>query len=229
MLALIEGSCRVLLYRLPAHLDNPPPMKILFDLFPVILFFGVFKLAGSNPDAAQAFATSIGYQADPLHLPVLAATATAIIATMLQIVWVKWRHDKVDTMLWVSFGIILVFGGATLLLHDEAFIKVKPTALYWLFALVLLFSNILFKKNLIRSLMQEKMNLPDTIWNKLNLAWSGFFIALGILNLYVAWNFSTDTWVNFKLFGATGIMLVFIIIQAAMVAKHVEADKKEHN
>lgn len=202
-------------------------MKILFDLFPVILFFGVFKLAGGNPDATQALATAIGYQADPLHLPVLAATATAIIATMAQIVWVKFRHGKVDTMLWVSFAIILFFGGATLLLHDEAFIKVKPTALYWLFALVLLFSNILFKKNLIRSLMAEKMSLPDRIWNRLNLAWSGFFIVLGVLNLYVAWNFSTDTWVSFKLFGATGIMLIFILVQAAMVSKYIDTDNKE--
>ena len=204
-------------------------MKILFDLFPVILFFGVFKLAGGNPDAAQAFATAIGYQADPLHLPVLLATAAAIIATLAQIIWVKLRHDKVDTMLWVSFAIILVFGGATLLLHDEAFIKVKPTVLYWLFALVLLFSNMLFNKNLIRSLMQEKMSLPTPIWNKLNLSWSGFFFALGVLNLYVAWNFPTDTWVNFKLFGATGIMLLFIVIQVAMVSKHVETDNKENN
>lgn len=204
-------------------------MKILFDLFPVILFFGVFKLAGGNPEAAQAFAAYIGYQADPLHLPVLFATATAIIATMAQIIWVKLRHGKVDTMLWVSFAIILVFGGATLMLHDEGFIKVKPTALYWLFAGVLLFSNILFKKNLIRSLMQEKMSLPERIWGRLNLAWSGFFIALGVLNLYVAWNFSTDTWVNFKLFGATGIMLIFIILQAVLVAKHIETDKKEDN
>ena len=204
-------------------------MKILFDLFPVILFFGVFKYAGGNPEATQALATYIGYQADPMHLPVLFATATAIIATMAQIIWVKLKHGKVDTMLWVSFAIILVFGGATLLLHDEAFIKIKPTALYWLFALVLLFSNILFKKNLIRSLMEEKMKLPERIWWQLNLAWSGFFIFLGILNLYVAWNFSTDTWVNFKLFGASGIMIIFIILQAAMVAKHVEAEPKEIN
>ena len=116
-------------------------MKILFDLFPVILFFAVFKLTGSNPEATQAFAVALGYQADPQHLPVLFATATAIFATMTQIIWVKWRHGKVDTMLWVSFVIILVFGGATLLLHDETFIKTKPTALYWLFALALLFSK----------------------------------------------------------------------------------------
>jgi intracellular septation protein len=187
----------------------------------------VFKLAGGNPDATQAFAAAIGYQADPAHLPVLFATATAIIATLGQIIWVKLKHGKVDTMLWVSFAIIVVFGGATLLLHDEAFIKFKPSALYWLFAAILLFSKILFKKNLIRSMMEDKMRLPERIWNQLNLAWSGFFLMLGVLNLYVAWNFSTDTWVNFKLFGASGIMLIFIIAQAMLVAKHVEADAKD--
>ncbi len=204
-------------------------MKILFDLFPVILFFVVFKLAGSSPESTQAFATYLGYQADPQHLPVLFATVTAIIATLVQIIWVKWRHDKVDTMLWLSFVIIVVFGGATVLLHDEAFIKIKPTALYWLFALVLLFSKMLFKKNLIRSLMEEKMRLPERIWGQLNFAWSVFFILLGVLNLYVAWNYNTDTWVNFKLFGSTGIMLIFIILMAVMVSKHIKADHKENN
>ncbi len=204
-------------------------MKILFDLFPVILFFAVFKLAGSNPDTAQAVAAYIAYPADPQHLPVLLATATAILATLLQILWVRLKHGKVDTMLWISFAIIVVFGGATLLLHDEAFIKFKPTALYWLFAFILLFSNILFKKNLIRSLMEEKMRVPDHIWSGLNLSWIGFFIGLGILNLYVAWNFATDTWVNFKLFGATGIMFVFIILQTVIISKHIEPDKKEDN
>lgn len=199
-------------------------MKILFDLFPVILFFVVFKLSGNNPDATRALANQIGYQADPLHLPVLFATAVAMLATLLQIIWVKLRHGKVDTMLWVSFAIIVVFGGATLLLHDEGFIKFKPTALYWLFGAILLFSKLLFNKNLIRNMMEAKIKLPERIWNLLNLAWSGFFIALGILNLYVAWNFPTDTWVNFKLFGATGIMFVFIIIQAAFVSRHAEAD-----
>lgn len=204
-------------------------MKILFDLFPVILFFAVFKLAGSNPEASQTFATYLAYQADPQQFPVLFATATAIIATLAQIIWVKLRHGKVDAMLWISFTIILVFGGATLLLHDEAFIKLKPTALYWLFGLVLIFSNIVFKKNLIRILLQEKIRLPDRIWSRLNISWSGFFIALGILNLFVAWNFDIDTWVNFKLFGTSGIMFVFIILQTIMISKYIEPDKKENN
>ncbi len=179
-------------------------MKLLFDLFPVILFFAVFKIAG-----------------------VFAATATAIAATFAQVAWVKHRHGKVDTMLWVSLGIITVFGGATLLLHDETFIKWKPTVLYWFFSASLLLAPVLFKKNLMRALLQEKMKLPDPVWDNLNLSWAAFFAVLGIINLYVAYNFSTDTWVNFKLFGATALMVVFIFAQAAMLAKYVEEDKKE--
>ncbi len=180
-------------------------MKLLFDLFPVILFFIAFKFAG-----------------------VFAATAAAIGATFAQVAWVKYRHGKVDTMLWVSLGIITVFGGATLLLHDETFIKWKPTILYWFFAAALLFSNILFRKNLLRAMLSEKLSLPDRVWGNLNLAWSAFFGALGLLNLYVAFSYSTDAWVNFKLFGTTALMLLFILAQSALLAKHVEEDKKEH-
>ena len=203
-------------------------MKILFDLFPVILFFVTFKFAGKNPEAAQALATAIGYQAEPLQLPVLLSTAVAITATIAQVVWVKWRHGKVDTMLLVSFGIITLFGGATLLLHDETFIKWKPTVLYWVFATTLVLSNWLFKKNLMRALLQEKLTLPNRVWNQVNLSWSLFFATLGIINLYVAFNFSTDAWVNFKLFGATGMMLVFVLLQAMALAKYVEEDKENN-
>ena len=144
-------------------------MKLLFDLFPVILFFVAFKMFN-----------------------VYVATGTAIVATIAQIGWVKWRHGKVDTMLWVSFAIIAVFGGATLLLHDETFIKFKPTILYWVFAIILLGSNLLLKKNLMRTLLKEKMTLPTKVWNHVNLSWSLFFVLLGVVNLYVAFNFSTD-------------------------------------
>ena len=202
--------------------------KTLFDLFPVILFFVVFKLAGKNPDLAQAWASSIGYLVDPKQLPVLIATAAAIVATMAQVAWVKWHHGKVDTMLWVSFSIIAVFGGATLLLHDENFIKWKPTVLYWIFAATLLFSNLLFKKNLMRQLLQEKLTLPKKVWDRVNLSWSLFFAVLGVVNLYVAFNFSTDTWVNFKLFGATGMMLAFVVLQAMALAKYADEDKEKN-
>jgi intracellular septation protein len=180
-------------------------MKLLFDLFPVILFFIAFKVFN-----------------------VYVATGTAIVATIAQIGWVKWRHGKVDTMLWVSFAIIAVFGGATLLLHDETFIKFKPTILYWVFAIILLGSNLLLKKNLMRTLLKEKMTLPTKVWNHVNLSWSLFFVLLGVVNLYVAFNFSTDAWVNFKLFGATGMMLVFVLLQAMALSKYVQEEKESN-
>jgi intracellular septation protein len=202
--------------------------KLLFDLFPVILFFSVFKLASKYPEAAQASASSVGYLADEKQLPVLLATAVAIAATTVQIAWTKYRNGKVDVMLWVSFAIIAVFGGATLLLHDETFIKWKPTVLYWMFSAILLVSNVAFNKNLMKLLLQEKIALPLHAWNRLNLSWSLFFAVLGFINLYVAFNYSTDSWVNFKLFGFTGLMLVFILAQGAWLAKYVD-EKKENN
>ena len=180
-------------------------MKLLFDLFPVILFFIAFKAFN-----------------------IYVATAVAIAATVVQIAWTKWRHGKVDVMLWVSFAIIAVFGGATLLLQDETFIKWKPTVLYWLFSAILLFSNLLFNKNLMRTLLHEKIAMPLHVWHRLNLLWSLFFAALGFINLYVAFNYSTDAWVNFKLFGFTGLMVVFILGQSMWLAKYVD-EKKESN
>ena len=180
-------------------------MKLLFDLFPVILFFIAFKMFN-----------------------IYVATAVANAATVVQIAWTKWRHGKVDVMLWVSFVIIGVFGGATLLLQDETFIKWKPTVLYWLFSTILLISNWLFNKNLMRSLLHEKIALPLHAWNRLNLTWSLFFAVLGFINLYVAFNYTTDAWVNFKLFGFTGLMVVFILAQSVWLAKYVD-EKKESN
>jgi intracellular septation protein len=174
-------------------------MKFLFDLFPVILFFAAYKFAG-----------------------IYVATGVAIAATFAQIGWVWFRHRKVDTMLWVSLGLITFFGGATLLLHDPTFIKWKPTVLYWLFATVLLVSATLLKKNLIRKMLEEQMSLPEPLWARLNLAWVGFFAAMGVANLYVAFTYSEATWVNFKLFGGMGLMLAFIVGQGLLLAKYVE-------
>lgn len=174
-------------------------MKFLFDLFPVILFFAAFKL-----------------------FDIYVATAVAIAATFLQIGWLKWKRRKVDTMMWVTLAIIVVFGGATLALHDETFIKWKPTVLYWLFGAVLAAAELLFRKNLIRAMLGEQVRLPDAAWSRLNWSWAGFFVFMGAANLYVAFNFSTDTWVNFKLFGGMGLMLLFVLLQAAFLARHIE-------
>ena len=178
-------------------------MKMLFDVFPVILFFVAFKM-----------------------FDIYVATAVAIGATFGQIGWTWLRHRKVDKMLWVSLGVITVFGGATLLLKDDTFIKWKPTVLYWLFAGVLAISALAFRKNLVRAMMEQQVTLPDEVWTKLLWSWIGFFAVMGVLNLYVAFNYTLETWVNFKLIGGIGLMLVFVLLQALMLAKHVQ-DKNE--
>ena len=176
-------------------------MKFLFDLFPVILFFVAFKVAG-----------------------IYVATGVAIAATFLQVAWLGLRGRSIDPMLWASLGIIVVFGGATLALQDETFIKWKPTVLYWLFGGTLLGGE-LFGKNIIRALLKQQLELPDLVWKKLSWSWVGFFVFMGAANLYVAFSYSTDAWVNFKLFGSMGLMLVFVLAQGMMLAKYVEERK----
>jgi intracellular septation protein len=124
-------------------------------------------------------------------------------------------------MLWVSLVLVTVFGGMTLVLHDATFIKWKPTLLDWLFTLLLLGSAKFFNRNLIRTMMEKQVQLPDRLWENLNYAWAAFFACMGVLNLYVAFNFSIDTWVNFKLFGGMGLMLLFILAQGVFLAKHM--------
>ncbi len=178
-------------------------MKLLFDLFPVILFFIAFKFSD-----------------------IYVATAVAIAATFLQIGWLKLRRRKVETMMWASLAIIVVFGGATLVLQDETFIKWKPTVLYWLFGAVIAGAKLLFRKNLIRTLLGEQVRLPDVAWTRLAWSWAAFFAFMGAANLYVAYNFSTDAWVNFKLFGGMGLMLAFVVAQAVFLAPLID-EKKE--
>ena len=203
-------------------------MKLLFDLFPVILFFAVFKFAGAQPEAAQAFAGQylsfivVDGEISAQQAPILLATAVAILATLAQVLWLLIRRRHVDTMLWVSLVIIMVFGGATIYFHDELFIKWKPTVLYWCFALTLLGAQLILRKNLIRSLMGQQMTLPDPVWNKLNLAWGAFFAAMGALNLYVAFNFPLELWVNFKMFGFLGLMIVFVVLQSIYLSRHLK-------
>lgn len=197
-------------------------MKLLFDLFPVILFFIAYQFGASHPDEAAAILSGIGLTLGSAVKPgVFLATVVAILATLGQIGWSALRHRKVDTMLWVSFALITVFGGATLLLQDENFIKWKPTVLYWLFALALGLGPVLFERNFIRMMMEKQIALPDAIWTRLNLGWAGFFTVMGAANLVVAFNYSTDTWVNFKMFGTLGLMIVFILLQGVYLSKHL--------
>ena len=201
-------------------------MKFLFDLFPVILFFASFKLSEGSPQAAADLigpilgALGLDAAISAKQAPILVATLVVILATALQIGWVWLRHGKVDKMLWVSLVLVVFFGGLTLVFHDETFIKWKPTVLYWVFASVLLFSAGILKKNLIRGMLEVQVQLPDPLWQKLNLAWVAFFAVMGVLNLLIAFAFDlpTNVWVNFKLFGGMGLMLVFIIGQGVFLA-----------
>lgn len=202
-------------------------MKLLFDLFPVILFFVVFKFAGANPESAQEFGNQYlaalvsGGEFTLQQAPILLATAVAILATAAQVLWLLARRKPVDNMLWVSLVIIVLFGGATIYFHDEHFIKLKPTVLYWSFALALLVAPVLFGKNLIRSMMGKQLSLPDAVWARLNLAWGLFFAAMGAANLYIAFTMPLEFWVNFKLFGFLGLMIGFVIAQSIYLSRYM--------
>jgi intracellular septation protein len=172
-------------------------LKFLFDFFPVILFFVAYKFSD-----------------------IFVATGVAIAASILQIGWMLMRRKRVTGMQWTGLGVIVIFGGATLLLHDETFIKWKPTVLYWLAGLVFL-GSLAFGQNLVKAIMSEGIELPEPVWFKLAVAWGVFFLFKGTLNLWVAYTFSTDVWVNFKLFGGMGLMLAFIIAQALWISRHL--------
>ena len=207
-------------------------MKFFFDFLPIILFFGVFKIADSNAEAAARYATEhfgfaiSGGTVGATEAPVLLATLVVIAATLVQITLLLVRGKKVDTMLWVTFGLIAVLGGATIWFHNPTFIKWKPSALYWAMAVVFWVSQTVFDRNLLQSLVGEQLQLPRPVWKRLNLAWVVFFAVMGCVNLYVAYNYSTSTWVSFKAFGLTALMLVFMLVQGVYIARHMLPEDK---
>jgi intracellular septation protein len=152
---------------------------------------------------------------------VLLATVVVILATLAQVAWTVARGRKVDLMLWVSLALVVVLGGATIWFHSETFIKWKPSVLYWVMGMSLWLSQLLFRKNLLRLLLGEQLQLPDAVWQRLNGAWVGFFGVMGLLNLWVAYSFSTDAWVNFKLFGGIGLMLLFTLAQGLYLSRYL--------
>ncbi len=178
-------------------------MKFLFDFFPLIVFFAAFKFAG-----------------------IFVATAVAIAATVAQIGWSLARQRKVAAMQWTSLAIIVVFGGATLVLHDETFIKWKPTVLYWTGGTAFL-ASLAFGRNLVKSIMGAELALPELVWSRLCVAWGAFFILAGALNLYVAYHYSTSFWVNFKVFGSLVLIAAFVIAQSLWVSRYLPDENRE--
>jgi intracellular septation protein len=181
-------------------------MKFFYDFLPIVLFFVAYKFYG-----------------------IYTATVVAIVASVLQVAiyWLKFR--RFEKMHLITMVLIVVFGGATLLLKDEMFIKWKPTVLNWIFALVFIGTRYFSKKTIMERMMGAMLTLPLKIWHNLNLAWVIFFIALGFVNLYVVYNFDTDTWVNFKLFGMLGLNFAFLVGQMLYLSRYMESEKTPDN
>jgi intracellular septation protein len=182
-------------------------MKLLFDFFPILLFFAAYKL-----------------------YDIYVATATAIVATIVQVSLFWLKHRRVEKMHLVTLALIAILGGATLYLKDPAFIKWKPTIAYWLFACAFLGSQYIGERSLAERMMGHAITAPKPVWSRLTLAWALFFISMGFINLYVAFNFSEETWVNFKLFGLMGLTITFVVVQGFFLARYMDAengDEKE--
>ncbi len=180
--------------------------KFLFDLFPLLLFFVAYRFAD-----------------------IYVATGVAMVAAVGQIAYIRLTGQKIESMHWINLVVIVVFGGATLWLQNEAFIKWKPTVLYWLFGGILLASQLIWGKNLLQKLLGSKVSLTEPGWNGLSFSWAGFFMFAGALNLFVAFSgyFSESAWVNFKVFGLMGLLIVFVIAQSLWLSKHMIADETE--
>lgn len=174
-------------------------MKLLFDFLPIILFFITYKFAN-----------------------IFVATGVTIAASLVLFVILYFKGRRPDIMQWVSLGIVIVFGGATILLHDENFIKWKPTVLYLAMGLSLAGAHFFMKRNLLKLLIGEQLALPEPVWTRLNWLWIGFFMFMAALNWVVARNFSTDIWVDFKMFGGIGLMVLFIIVQSIYLSRYLQ-------
>jgi intracellular septation protein len=173
-------------------------MKQLLEFFPIILFFVAYKL-----------------------YDIYIATAVIIVATIIQVAYTWLKHRKVETMQWITLGLVIVFGGATIYLHDEQYLKWKFSIIEWLFGIAFLSSHFIGKKTFIERMMSSNMTLPSLIWKRLNFSWASFFTGMGFLNVYVMYNFNTDDWVTFKTFVAPGIMVIFMVVQMVFLYKFI--------
>lgn len=207
-------------------------MKLLLDFLPLVLFFVTFRYTEGNPDEAAAFATEhfgqfmSGGTVAPDQAPVLLSTIVVILATLGQVAFLKLRGRRVDLMLWVSLCLVVVLGSLTIYFHNDTFIKWKPSGLYWTLGLVFWVSQALFGKNLLKKLIGEQLELPEPVWRRLNLAWVLFFGFMGVLNLWVVYNFPTSTWVSFKAFGTTALMFIFFLGQGLYLSKYLPDEEE---
>ncbi|MGH1461470.1 MAG: septation protein A [Neptuniibacter sp.] len=183
-------------------------MKLLLDFLPIVIFFAVYKYSND----------------------IILATAILIPATLLQMLYTWIKTHKIEKMQLVTLVLVIVLGGATVLLQDKTFIQWKPTVVNWLFGLAFLGSQFIGEKTIVQRIMGSNIALPDYAWKNLNIAWVIFFILMGVINLFVAYSFSEETWVNFKLFGMLGLTLLFILAQGLYLSRHIQnTDAKDQN
>lgn len=205
-------------------------MKLLIDLFPVLMFFGVFRIAKGFPDASVALVSASlgaldGIASQRLELAaVIIATVSSVVATAAQVGWMLYRRIPIKMTVWMSAVLVIVFGGLTVWLHNEWFIKWKPTILYWVFATVLIGGQWIWRRNLLSTLLTAELDLPEFVWNRLLVAWASFFLLLGAANLFAAYSWTTDAWVNFKTFGLMGATLAFSLATGAYMARYLKTE-----
>jgi intracellular septation protein len=203
-------------------------MKIFLDLLPIFLFFASYKWGdGHKAEVAQWMTQHLGFLVSGgvvgvTEAAVLLATVVVIFGTLLQIVILKAMGKTIDKMLWAGLFIVVFLGGLTLWFHDETFIKWKPSVIYWLMASGFLVTEIILGKKMLAQMMGGEVEAPDAIWRQLGWAWVLFFVGMGVLNLWVAYHFSTDTWVSFKMWGSLGLTLAFTLAQGLYLGKHIK-------
>lgn len=208
-------------------------MKLLLDFLPLILFFGSYQYAKSHAAWAAAFTTEhFGFMVSGGVVgtdegPVMLATLVVMVATIAQVLVLKLMRRKIDLILWISLVLVVTLGALTVWFHNKTFIMWKPTGLYWAMALTFWGSQAFFRKNLIQSMLGNELPLPAAVWATLNRAWIVFFGGMGVLNLIVAYNTDEATWVSFKAYGSTGLILLFTLAQGVYLAKHLPPESEE--
>jgi len=219
-----------MLATLEADTCEPPVMKFLLDFLPIVAFFASFKWAEGHPEpVAQWLTAHLGFLVDGgvvgiKEAPVLLSTLIVVAISVLQILIMKVLRKPIDKMLWISALVVVALGALTVYFHNENFIKWKPTVIYWVMGAGLFVSDIMLKKFVLRAAMKASdLTMPDAIWRNLSWAWILFFAFMGVLNLYVAFNYPTATWVDFKMWGSLGLMLIFTLAQGVYLGKHMDA------
>ncbi len=208
-------------------------MKFLFDLLPVIFFYGAFKYSHAHREWAAQLATNwLGFMVSggvvgPREAPTVLATVVVVVAIALQVLWLKSTRKPIPKLLLAGLALAVIFGGLTIWFHSPTYIKWKFSIFYWLMSGSLLLGQLIWKRNLLKSMLGTELELPTDVWNRLNLAWIVFFLGMGALNIYVAYTYSEEAWFNFKMFISTALMCVFMFMQGIFIWRHLPHESKQ--